>query len=101
MKRKDLETLKTKKKIDLMKQVSKKKLELAKAVVELKVAQKNNPKKARVLKKDIAQILTVIREKKIIEEEGRISRTGRSSRGENIKRIKRKGIKERPAKARS
>ena len=48
MKKKDLNTLRNKKSQELAKQATKKKLELAKALVELKVAEKNNPKKARV-----------------------------------------------------
>lgn len=80
MKKKDLNTLRNKKGQKLAKQVSKKKLELAKAFVELKVSEKNNPKKVRILKKDIAQILTVIREKEIAEKE---DKTSKSSGGKN------------------
>lgn len=59
---KALKTFRSKKTEDLKKDVVAKKLELAKEFSELKAGKSNNPKKKRELKRDIAKILTIIRE---------------------------------------
>lgn len=74
MKSKDLNIQRGKSKEDLNKRVSKKKLKLTEELASLKVGGKKSPKKARGLKRDIAQILTIIREKELVEQEGERAR---------------------------
>ena len=47
--------------------VSDKKLELAKTLSELKVGREKNLKKPKNIRRDIAQMLTAVREKKLID----------------------------------
>lgn len=68
MKKQDLKVLRKKSKKELEKQIDKKRLELAKHAVKLKIGKKKNLKKGRLLKREIAQILTVIRENELIEQ---------------------------------
>ncbi len=68
MKKKDLQSLRAKTKKELEAQVAKKRLELAKRTVEFKVSKKKSPKKCRLLKFEIAQTLTIIREKELMEQ---------------------------------
>lgn len=70
MKSKDLNIQRGKSKKDLNKRVSKKKLKLREELASLKAGGKKSPKKVRGLKRDIAQILTIIREKELVEREG-------------------------------
>ena len=70
MKTKDLKELRLKETAVLAKMANDKKEELKKAVVGIKVTKEKNLKKAKMVRREIAQILTVIREKEIIENEG-------------------------------
>lgn len=69
MKTKDFKELKAKETKDLVKMVMAKKDELAKTVPSLKVGKEKNLKKASLLKKEVAQLLTLIREKEILKKE--------------------------------
>ena len=65
MKKNDFKNIKTKKVEDLKKMVSEKKLELMKLLSNKASKGEKNLKKGRNLKKEIAQILTLVREKKL------------------------------------
>lgn len=65
MKSKDLKTLRNKNRQDLKKVLTDKKEELAKSYIRMKGGQEKNLKKSWRLRKDIAQILTLIREKEM------------------------------------
>lgn len=65
MKKNDFKNLKTKKAEDLKKMISEKKLELMKLLSNKVSKGDKNLKKGRNLKKEIAQILTLVREKKL------------------------------------
>lgn len=69
MKKKDLEDLRKSDVSTLEKEVEKRRLERPKLVLELRSGKKKNPKKTRNLKREIAQILTVIREKELAADE--------------------------------
>lgn len=69
MKRKELLSLRTKDIEDLSGQVSKKRLELTKIKAEMKVSKEKNLKKVKNIRRDLAQILTVINEKEMIKTE--------------------------------
>ncbi len=69
MKSKDIATLREKDIKDLGAIASKLKQELQKTYVATKVGQEKNLKKVRNLKADLARVLTIAREKAIIEEE--------------------------------
>jgi len=69
MKSKDLKILRDKKIDELEKIVGDKKNDFAKAKVDQKASKEKNLKKAKNLKQEISRILTIIREKEIIEEE--------------------------------
>lgn len=69
MKRKDLVDLKTKEVKDLNKISGDKKAELEKIMVNVSVGKEKNLKKAKNLKRDISQILTIVREKEISKKE--------------------------------
>lgn len=69
MKRKDLLDLKTKEVKDLNKILGEKKAELEKVMVNVPAGKEKNLKKANNLRRDISQILTIIREKEIREKE--------------------------------
>lgn len=71
MKKKDLQALKSKSIKELRKMVLDKKKEANEAFIKTKAGQEKNLKKVKNLRKDIAQILTLIKEKEIIEEEGK------------------------------
>jgi len=71
MKKNDFKNIKTKKVEDLKKTVSEKKHELMKLLSNKVSKAEKNLKKGRNLKKEIAQILTVIREIEIINKENR------------------------------
>lgn len=68
MKRKDLSKLKEKSKNELLKLSGNQKIELIKTVGNLKANKEKDLKKASKLKRDLAQVLTIIREKEIIDE---------------------------------
>lgn len=67
MKKKDLKDIRSKKIDELRKMVDEKKKEAAETFSKTKGGQESNVKKYKNQRKDIAQILTVIREKEIIE----------------------------------
>lgn len=69
MKKKELQELRIKKIAELRKLLSKKKKEAEVTYGKMKAGQEKNLKKAKNLKRDIAQILTLIREKQFLEEE--------------------------------
>lgn len=66
MKNKDLSDLRSKDLKELNKLLSDNKSELLKIKLDMSTGQESNLKKAKHLKKDIAQILTLIREKQIV-----------------------------------
>ncbi|MGD0522983.1 MAG: hypothetical protein ABSA43_00260 [Candidatus Microgenomates bacterium] len=68
MKKKDLGELKAKSIADLSKLAGVKRTEVDKTLLEIGVQKEKNLKKAKNLKKDLAQILTLIREKELVEE---------------------------------
>ncbi len=65
MKKKDLKGLQAKEAGELRKLVSEKKEEVDITYTKVKAGQEKNLKKIKGLKKEIAQILTIIREKEI------------------------------------
>lgn len=67
MKKDELTKLRTKSPNQLRKTAEDNKTKLGKLLVESKAAKKKDLKKAQKLKKDIAQILTIIKEKEIIQ----------------------------------
>jgi ribosomal protein L29 len=67
MKRKDFNEMKSKTIKELMKLVSEKKLEAAKKKMEAASGKEKNFKSFRNLRREIAKILTLIREKEILE----------------------------------
>ncbi len=69
MKKNDYKNLKTKKIEDLKKMVSEKKLELSKFLSKKTASGEKNLKKGKSLRKDIAQILTVVKETEILDRE--------------------------------
>ncbi len=69
MKRKDLVDLKTKEVKDLNKILGDKKAELEKIMVNVSVGKEKNLKKAKNLRRDISQILTIVQEKEIRQKE--------------------------------
>ncbi len=69
MKRKDLGELRNKELKDLKKLSLEKAKEAGKVELEIKAQKEKNLKKARNLKKDLAQILTILKEKEILEKE--------------------------------
>jgi ribosomal protein L29 len=71
MKKKEKEALKSKEASEAKKLLSERKLELEKAVAEMYGGKEKNLKKARNLRREIAQILTIIREKEILEREAK------------------------------
>ncbi len=69
MKKKDLTDLRNKKVSELEKLLSKKRNELINTYAKIKAGQEKNLKKAKNMRRDIAQILTIIREKELLEKE--------------------------------
>jgi ribosomal protein L29 len=69
MKKSDIEKIRAKKIKQLKKDVLKKKIELMKADMKRRSGQEKNLKKVKKKKREIAQILTIIREKEIMEEQ--------------------------------
>ncbi len=79
MKKKDLTNLRKKEVKDLEEMAKDMKLELAKATAEMKASREKNLKKTKNLRHDVAQILTIVREKELMERESGTSRTSRTS----------------------
>ena len=69
MKKKDLVDLKTKEVKDLNKILGDKKAELEKIMVNVSVGKEKNLKSAKNLRRDISQILTMVKEKEILKKE--------------------------------
>lgn len=69
MKLKDLQNLRTKAVSELEKIVFEKKKEAALTHAKIKAGQEKNISKVKRIRRDIAQILTVIREREIMEKE--------------------------------
>jgi ribosomal protein L29 len=69
MKKKDLTDLRNKKINELEKLVSKKRNELINTYAKIKAGQEKNLKKAKNIRRDVAQILTIIREKELLKKE--------------------------------
>jgi len=69
MKKKDLTDLRNKKINELEKLLSKKRNELINTYAKIKAGQEKNLKKAKNIRRDVAQILTIIREKELLEKE--------------------------------
>lgn len=67
MKRKELSPIREKTREAIEKAVQEKRLELAKVQAELRLGRVKNVKVAKNLRRDIAQLMTILREKKIIE----------------------------------
>jgi ribosomal protein L29 len=74
VKKKELKSLRTKKKDELKKMLEKIKKEAGEVLVKIKLGQEKNLKKYKNLRKDMAQILTIIREKEIVEEEMKLEK---------------------------
>jgi large subunit ribosomal protein L29 len=68
MQKKDLESLRAKEKKELLKMLAEKKLEAAKARAEIKAGVEKNLKKVTNLRREIAVLLTVLSEKRFLEE---------------------------------
>ena len=68
MKKKDLQELRNKKVVELDKIVAKKRQESVMADAKMKTGQEKKIKKVKNLRREIAQVLTIIREKEILEE---------------------------------
>lgn len=69
MKKKEYNELKSKEISDLLKMVKAKKVELAKLGPKIVAGEEKNLKKAANLRREVAQILTLIREKEIMKRE--------------------------------
>lgn len=69
MKKKELALLRSKELSELAKTVSEKKLSLDKFGLDSKDVSNKNLKKGWILRREVAQILTLIREKEILEKE--------------------------------
>lgn len=69
MKKTDLTSLRTKEIKELTKTLKDKKVELLKLTQKIKSGSEKNLKKGRLLRHDIAQILTIIKEKEIVSSE--------------------------------
>jgi len=69
MKKREFKDLKVKEEKELIKLVTEKRTELFKTIPNLAVKQEKNLKKAKNLRKEIAQIKTFLREKEIVSEE--------------------------------
>jgi len=71
MKKKDFENIKTKDIADLQKLAAEKRLEVAKLFAKIKAGQEKNPKVMKMTRRELAQILTLVRQKEIAEKEGK------------------------------
>lgn len=71
MKKKDLKDLREKGIKEINKAVAKNKQEVAMTGAKMKAGQEKKIKKVKHLRREIAQMLTIIREKEILEEESK------------------------------
>lgn len=82
MKKKDLQTFKDKKIEELTKIVQEKRVEISKAAAEMYAGKEKNLKKAKNAKRELAQMLTILRQKEL---RGENEETEVSSRKNTIK----------------
>jgi len=71
MKKKDVETLRGKEVAEIKKALAGKRADLIKAQVEMYGGKEKNLKKARNLRREVAQMLTIIKEREILERESK------------------------------
>ena len=71
MKRKELAIFREKDLEKLLKEAESKKLEIIKVDAEAKASKEKNLKKVKYLRRDLSQILTLIREKELLAKEGK------------------------------
>ncbi len=71
MKKRDLNDIRKKDAADLQKLLEGKQQELAKSRLDIKIARESNLKKAKNLRRDLAQIATYLREKEYAGKGGR------------------------------
>ncbi len=69
MKKKELTNLLTKDVEYLTELIAKKRIEFTKTKAEMKVSKEKNLKKTKNLRRDLAQLLTILKEKEIIQKE--------------------------------
>ena len=69
MKKKDLQQLKKKEKEELVKKASDLRQEVISAKVDLSAGKKTSSKKPKALRRDLAQVLTILREMEIVQKE--------------------------------
>jgi ribosomal protein L29 len=74
MKKKDFDQIKNKSREDLEKVVSEKRAELTETNTLSGVSGEKNKKKAKTLRREIAQILTLIKEKEIVEKISKVQK---------------------------
>ena len=72
MKKKDLLIYREKDLKEVLKSLSEKRMEAKKAQVEMFGGKEKNLKKVRNLRKEIAQILTILKERELIEESSKV-----------------------------
>ena len=71
MKKKDVETLRGKEVAEIKKALAGKRADLIKAQVEMYGGKEKNLKKAKNLRREVAQMLTIIKEREILEREAK------------------------------
>ena len=71
MKRKDLNSLRTKNIQELEKFLNEKRTEIMKVRVRTKVSKEKNLKHVKMLKRDISQVYTILTEKRLIEKDSK------------------------------
>lgn len=79
MKRKEFNDLRSKEIKELIKKAEALRLDIAKTKAEMKTSNEKNLKKVKFLRKDLSQVLTIIREKDIImsEEKTEVEKEGK------------------------
>lgn len=73
MKRKELNSFREKDLDKLIKEASDRRLEIIKAKAEIKGSKEKNLKKVKILRHDLSQILTLVKERMLLEKEGKVS----------------------------
>ena len=68
MKKKDLKALRTKNEQDIRSTLEKKRAEVLDGFLKVKTGKQKNKKVIRTLRKDVAQILTILREREIVKD---------------------------------
>lgn len=72
MKKNELQNIRKKETLDLEKLVKDKKKEIVVTYAKMKVGQEKNLKKIKNLKRDVSQILTIIREMEILKQSKKV-----------------------------